>query len=124
MARSRLPGTLRHFAPLATRLLAASGDFETSRQFAQTMLDTAETEDERNLFKQRLLLIDLEEQLAQVDAASQRYHDDHGSFAQTVDDLMTAGYLSEAPVCPFGGVIILRQGRAYSTAIKRLEVRE
>lgn len=123
-ARAKLPDALPYFGPLATRLLATSGHFESSRLVARAMLESATDDETRKMFEERLKLIDLEERLALIDAADQRYFADQGRHAQTVDDLVAAGYLDQAPSCPFGGVIILRNGKAQSTATKRLQLFE
>lgn len=122
--RAKKPGAMPYFAALATRLLATSGQYEASRLVARAMLESATDDETRALYEQRLKLVDLEERLATIDAAAARYQADHGSAPQTVDDLVKAGYLAEAPACPFGGVIIFRNGRAQSTATKRLQLFE
>jgi hypothetical protein len=57
-----------------------------------------------------------------VEAADRRYTADTGQHAQNIEELMTAGYLLERPIDPFGGRIVMRGGRADSTASRRLEV--
>ena len=122
--RAKKPGAMPYFGALATRLLATSGNYEASRLVARAMLESATDDETRALYEQRLKLVDLEERLAAVDAAADRYKAERGQTPQTVDDLVTAGYLTEAPACPFGGVIIFRNGRAQSTATKRLQLFE
>ncbi len=123
--RARYPGALPHFAPLATRLLAESGEFDASRELAQAMLDSAQDEPTRDMFRERLKLIDLEEILSAVDAAAKKYLAERGVPAVTTRDLVEAGYLPAEPYDPFGGVIVLKSGRAFSTAVeKRLEVHD
>ena len=59
-----------------------------------------------------------------VDAAAKRYAEERSEDAKTVKQLVEAGYLPSEPIDPFGGLILLRDNRSYSTVSKRLEVFE
>lgn len=121
--RLEYPNAPVHFAPLATRLLAAAGDFDASREFARAMIESADDEDTKKMFEERLKLIDLEEILAAVDAASARFREKEGRHPISVTELIETGYLAERPQDPYGGIIVLTEGRSYSTAAReRLEV--
>ncbi len=120
--RALLPDSLPYFGQLATRLLAASGQYEASRDFSRLMRDSAPDDATRAVYDERLRLIDLEETLGVVEAADERYFEDVKAHASTIDELMLGGYLVERPLDPFGGNIVLKDGHAASTAKRRLEV--
>lgn len=123
--RTRYPNAPAHFGPLATRLLAASGNYDASREFARAMMEGAPDEETRKLFEERLKLIDLEEILATVDAAAKRCREEKGVSPSTARELVYAGCLDTEPYDPFGGTIVISKGRAYSTnAPERLEVHD
>ncbi len=123
-ALSKEPGTPRWYPALATRLYAQSGDFKTSMSLTLALRDSAEDEETRAYYDQRVREIVQEQELRKIDQAIARYRGREGRLPGTLSVLVTAGDLQKLPADPLGGEFFLGQdGRAYSTAAKwRLEV--
>lgn len=118
---SKLKTAPAYFAPLATRLLAQTGDFDAARAFASQL---AQSEDPvtREAFTLRLKEIDRENVLVQVDDAVARFKAERGALPASVEALVP-GYLTTAPVDPLGGVIALdAKGRAQASSGSRLQL--
>lgn len=114
---ARQPNAPSYFASLATRLLVAAGQFDTSREVAREFFTSAMDEQTRKLFEDREKAIVLEQVLTQIEEAANRFHDDKGRYPGTVGELVYAGYLSEMPEDPYGGTLLLApEGTAYSSA--------
>lgn len=121
---SKLPDARPHWAQLATRLYAASGEFETSMALAQTMADNATDEESREFYTRRMKEIVLEKILQDLEMQAMRYQQQFARLPKSVEELVVAGFLSAIPEDPLGGQIFLDDiGRGRSTAMKyRLEV--
>lgn len=119
-----LPGAPSYLSALATRLYAQSGDVRAGRLLAESLVETAEDEETREIFKQRLRDLDLEEQLQRVDKAIANFRTVFGAPPPDVATLLWWDYLSEPPVDPQGGGFFIGEdGRARSeTQRRRLEV--
>jgi hypothetical protein len=123
---AKQPNAPAYFAPLATRLLAAAGEFKTSREVAREFFSSAMDERTRRIFENRERTIDLEERLVEIENAAKRYQDEKGRPAASVDELVFTGYLKEVPADPYGGSLLLApDGTAYSNANpERLKLHE
>ena len=119
-----LPGVPSYVGPLATRLLAQGGDFDSGLALAQTLRDSAGDPETRAAFARRVKEIELERVLQSVDRASAAYRQREGRPPATVAELVISGDLSVPPVDPLGGSIsIASDGRARSDSeTKRLEL--
>ena len=121
---AKLPGAPAYLPALATRLYAQSGDVNAGRMLAQSLVDSAENEETREIFKQRVRDLDLEEQLQRVDRSIADFRAVFGAAPPDVATLLWLGYLKEPPVDPQGGGFFIGDdGRARSeTQHRRLEV--
>jgi hypothetical protein len=109
------PGAPSYVGPLATRLLAQSGDFDAGLALAQVLEQSAPDAETRAVFAKRVKQIQLERELQTVDKAITAYRARVGHLPVTVPELLVSGDLTRPPVDPMGGnVIIGPDGRAHS----------
>jgi hypothetical protein len=114
---ARQPNAPKYFASLATRLLVAAGEFQSSREVANEFFNVSMDPETRRLFEEREKAILLEEVLRPIEDAAKRFHEDKGRYPITVNELVFAGYLQALPNDPFGGELLLTpDGTAYSSA--------
>jgi hypothetical protein len=116
-ATSRIPGSPSFIRPLATRLYAHAGRFESAMMFAQSLAESAEDPAQRELFTRRMAEIQLERELQRVEAAAAAYRERTGTAPRDVSALVAQGFLSPPPIDPLGGTIFLdEKGVAHSTS--------
>ena len=114
---ARIPGSPAYLAPLATRMYAQAGKFDAAEAFAATLAQDAEDPETRAVFESRLVELQLERELQQVDAAARAFRARVGRPPQDVNELQRAGDLAQLPMDPLGGEIVLgADGLARSTA--------
>jgi hypothetical protein len=114
---ARLPGAPEHVLGLATRLYAQAGDFDAGLALASSLADSGEDPEVRELFAQRVVELQLERVLDQVDEATSAYRKRQGRLPPNVRALVDAGDLPAMPEDPLGGSIFLdERGRARSSA--------
>jgi hypothetical protein len=125
-ALARHPEAPPYLPALATRLLGASGDFETGVAMAATLRDAAEDEETRAFYEQRILELHQERMLRELDAAIGRFRAREGRLPARLEELVTRGDVKRLPEDPLGGTLGLdAKGRAVSSArAKRLRVYE
>ncbi len=114
MTASQLPGSPSYLATLAARLAYYGGKSKTALLFLRQML--AETDD--TLLKQRLQirLLALERAVA-IEEALDRFKIQTGKSPKELSELVSAGFLIELPLDPYGGDwVILKSGRVFSTS--------
>jgi hypothetical protein len=115
-----LPGAPSHVLPLATRLYAQAKDFDKGLTLAQSLAESAEDPETRELFARRVQELKLERVLEQVDAAVEAWRQREGRLPPDVRALVATGDLPALPVDPFGGEIVLdEEGRSRSTAERK-----
>lgn len=116
-ALSKEPGAPAHLAPLATRLYAEAGEFDSGMAMAQALRDAATDDETRSFYDQRLKELAAERVMQQVDGASERYRARTGRPPPDVGSLVSAGDLPAMPEDPLGGTVEFGpSGRARSTA--------
>src|SRR5690606_31584056 len=116
LAFAEIPDSPPHFVRLGTRLLAASGDLDASRQATMMMRDFASDEDEREFYSLRLLEIDREEELNRIDDAVASYRERFGAPPENIEALLRAGPVEGLRPDPLGGEYFLdTEGVARST---------
>lgn len=114
---AKLPGAPPYIPSLITRLYAQAGDIDSGLAFAQTLIDTTEDPETRATFEHRILELNLERSLRDVDQAIARFRAREGRAPKDLDELVARGDLSEKPEDPLGGTIVIGEdGRASSTA--------
>jgi len=114
MAASRLPGSPSYLPTLAARLAYYGGKSQTAVLFLKQML--AGNSDERLAQRLQLRLLALE-RAVQIEEALQHFRQEKQREIESVNELVTAGYLQELPEDPYGGQWqILPNGRVFSTS--------
>lgn len=121
---SKLPGAPSYLPALATRLYAQSGSVDSGLALARSLADSAEDEETREIFKQRVFDLEIEGELRRVDSAIGRFRQEFGVAPPDIDTLLWLGFLDSPPHDPKGGGFTIgTDERAYSqTQQRRLEV--
>jgi hypothetical protein len=117
---AKLPNAPPHLGPLATRMFAQAGEFDTALAFATTIAETTDDPEVRKQFEERVKALHLERVLAFVDRAVTAFQEKEQRLPTTVDELIQKGLLPGAPPDPMGGIIVLdKKGRARSSVQSR-----
>lgn len=117
---SKLPGAPAYLPQLATRLFSQARDFDSGLALATSMRDSAVDPAVREEFDRRVKELQLERVLTQVEEACARFKVEQGRAAANVDELVSRGFLPQAPVDPLGGEISIdSNGTASSTSQSR-----
>lgn len=121
---SKLPGAPSYLAPLATRLYAQSGSVNAGLALARSLAESAEDEETREIFQQRVRDLEMEAELRRVEASMDRFRQAFGVVPPDVDTLLWLGFLDRPPYDPKGGGFVIGSDeRAYSeTQQRRLEI--
>jgi hypothetical protein len=114
MTASRLPGSPAYLATLGARLAYYGGKSKTALLFLKEML--AETDDVLLRSRLEMRMLALERAVAIEDALG-KFKAQEGRSPEKLIELVTAGYLSELPLDPYGGRWrVLENGRVFSTS--------
>jgi hypothetical protein len=91
---------------------------------ARTLANSAEDEETREIFKQRVRDLEMEGELRRVEASIARFREQFGVAPPDVDTLLWLGFLDRPPYDPKGGGFFIgADERAYSvTQQRRLEI--
>lgn len=119
------PETVEFIPKLVTRLYAQSGQTDIALEIAQALYETAEYEDERAAYADRIREIELERILQMVERARDQFLRREGRMPADIAELVQKRDLDEVPADPFEGQIYLSPDdhRAHSTAqSSRLEI--
>jgi hypothetical protein len=121
---SKLPGAPDYLAPLATRLYAQSGEVDAGMALAVSLAESAQDEETRAAFEQRIQDLKMEAELQRVDKAIATFREHFGVAPPDVPTLLWLGFLPRPPVDPAGGDFYIgHDERAYSeTQRRRLEI--
>ena len=114
MTAAQLPGSDAYLKTLAARLAYYGGKSKTALLFLQQML----TETNDPLLTKRLAqrLTALEGAVV-IEEAIEKFKAQKGRVPEPLNELVTAGYLAELPVDPYGGQWgLLENGRVFSTS--------
>ncbi|TKB76778.1 MAG: hypothetical protein E8D45_05695 [Nitrospira sp.] len=100
---SELPGAPEYLPRLAARMSVEVGDHDAALEFLQRLY--AQTKDERlrEGLQRRILEVQAERGIRQLEEAVQRYAKRFGKGPKKLEDLVARGFLSELPVEPLGG---------------------
>jgi len=114
MTAAQLPGSDAYLKTLGARLAYYGGKSKTALLFLQQML--AETNDP--LLTQRLSKrLTVLERAVLIEEAVEKFKAQKGRVPEPLSELITAGYLAELPLDPYGGKWGLAQnGRVFSTS--------
>ena len=114
MTAAQLPGSPSYLATLGARLAYYGGKSRTALLFLKEML--ADTDDVllRSRLEMRLLAL---ERAVAIEEALDKFKAQEGQSPEQLDELVSADYLSELPLDPYGGRwIVLENGRVFSTS--------
>jgi hypothetical protein len=114
MRAARMEGSPGYLPTLAGRLNYYGGQSKTGLLFLRELLADSNDPRMRARLEARLTALEravmLEEKLAE-------FQEEQGRAAQSLEELVQAGYLDELPPDPYGGQwIILKSGRVFSTS--------
>ncbi len=112
---SRLPGAWQITARWAAVAMSRAGDFETARQMWREIYENTENRALRELVIRQLRNLKLEEGLAVLQSAVDRFRDDKGRPPNRLSELLAAGYLQRIPEEPYGGSFYLDGDRVRSS---------
>lgn len=114
---SRFPDAPEYLSGLATRLHAQAGNFDAAVELARSLAEASPEPETQAVFELRVKELELERELARVDAAAQSYQQREGRLPESIEALVVSGDLSQVPVDPLDGDIRLGAGgRSFSTA--------
>lgn len=100
---------------LAGRYLQQSGQTELAIRYLTGMVRSAKNDAVRKSYQIRLKAF---HELHRVELAGERFLQEKGRMAQSVDQLVQAGYLAPPPVDPYGGRFYIDQSGKASTTSK------
>jgi len=121
---SKIPGAPDYLAALATRLYAQSGEVDSGLALAQSLVESAQDEETRATFEQRIRDLKMEAELRRVDKAIASFRRSYGVAPPDIPTLLWLGFLEQPPYDPEGGGFFIgHDERAYSeTQRRRLEI--
>ena len=97
---SSLPDAPPYLPALATRLYAQAGNVNAGLALARSLAESAEDEETRETFKQRVRDLEMEGELRRVDAAIADCRQAFGAAPPDLDTLSWLGFLKEPPGIP------------------------
>lgn len=112
---SRLPDAWSVVARWAPYVAAKGGDFETARRLWRDVYYSTENRKLRELVVRQLKSLKLEEGLALLQNAVDKFREEAGRYPQNLEELVKRGYVSGLPEEPFGGRFYVDNGRVRST---------
>lgn len=114
MTAAQLPGSDSYLKTLGARLAYYGGKSKTALLFLQQML----TENDDPLLKKRLSLrLTALERAVVIEEAVEKFKAQQGRVPNPLSELVTAGYLAELPVDPYGGQWgLVENGRVFSSS--------
>lgn len=99
---------------LATRYMLESGQTDHAIAYLKAMVRSSTNRAVTEAFNTRLAAYI---QLQRIERAQNAYRSKNGRLPNTVDELVTAGFLAEIPIDPYGGKFFIDpQGRVRSTS--------
>ncbi|MEO0080292.1 MAG: hypothetical protein ABIK44_06420 [candidate division WOR-3 bacterium] len=115
-ASAKLPGAWSIASRWAPHMFVKAGDFETARMMWRDIYYSTENRKLRELVIRQLKNLKLEEDLAHLQKAVDRFHEEHQRWPTSLSELKRAGYLESVPSeDPWGGSYYLDQGRVRTT---------
>lgn len=114
MTAAQLPGSPGYLKTLGARLAYYGGKSKTALLFLQEMLATTEDRLLRSRLEKRMLAL---EQAVAIEEAMEEFKIQEGMPAESLAEMIAAGYLKELPIDPYGGDwIVSENGRVFSTS--------
>lgn len=100
---ARRPKGPQYLPFLATRMAAQGGSIETGIAMAETMLDAAATDDQREQLVERIKMLVMEREIQAIEKAIERFAVAQGRIPETLDELVATRTLTQLPEEPHGG---------------------
>ncbi|MEO0068431.1 MAG: hypothetical protein ABIK23_04785 [candidate division WOR-3 bacterium] len=115
LVSSKLPNAWSMVARWVPYALARSGDFATARQMWRDLYYSTENKKLRELIVRQLRWLTLEEGLAQIQDAVNRFSEKEKRLPYSIEELLSRGYLKELPEEPYGGRYFLDGDKVRTT---------
>ncbi|MEO0077580.1 MAG: hypothetical protein ABIK86_01080 [candidate division WOR-3 bacterium] len=112
---SRLPDAWSVVARWAPYVAAKGGDYETARRMWRDVYYSTENRKLRELVVRQLKNLKLEEGLAVLQSAADKFREEVGHAPRSVAELVDRGLVVEVPEEPFGGRFYIEDGRVRTT---------
>jgi len=112
---SRLPDAWSVVARWAPYVAAKGGDFETARRMWRDVYYSTENRRLRELVLRQLKSLKLEEGMAALQDAVDRFREETGRLPRDIVELVERGYVDEVPEEPFGGSFYIDSGLVRTT---------
>ncbi|MDX9973876.1 MAG: hypothetical protein RBU21_12910 [FCB group bacterium] len=90
---------------------------DVARQIWQDMLANSNDELRKNMAKRKLMELDIRENAAALERIAQEFEKAQGRAPANIDELVTAGYLTQLPPDPLGGRYFLEEGHVENTTL-------
>jgi len=113
---ARIPGSPKYLGFLATRIAVEGGELDSAEQMAKTMVDEATEEQARSEWQARLVDLEMERRIRQIESAVRRFRARTGRAPASVEDLVRGGDLPKVPEEPHGQAFVIENGEVRSTA--------
>ncbi len=114
MTAAKLPGSPAYLKTLGARLAYYGGKSKTALLFLKEMLSDTDNLLLRDRLEMRLLAL---ERAVAIEEALDKFITQEGRSPEKLVELVTAGYLRELSVDPYGGDwVVLKSGRVFSTS--------
>ncbi len=112
---AKLPGAWQIAARWAAVSVARAGQTEEARQLWLDIYNGTENKALKALVLRQLRKLSLDEAIARLQEAADRFRQDKGRAAASLGELRDAGYVEDIPREPFGGRFYIDGGRVMST---------
>lgn len=112
---SRLPGAWSVASRWAAVSVTKSGSHEAAREMWLEIYQGTDNRALKALVLRQLRALKLEEGIARLQAAVDRFREEQGRYPAELAGLVRAGYISSLPEEPYGGRYYLDEGRVEST---------
>lgn len=99
---SRVPGAHPALAVLAASMAQESGDRETARLLWSKIYESSEDQNVKNNAKGRLAAIQVQEDMAQLEAVVDQFRQKTGRIPSNFEEMVAAGWLRGVPQDPTG----------------------
>lgn len=119
---SREPGAPEYFAPLSARLLSAAGSPEEASRLALELAGQTTDPEQRAVLEHRANEARREVVRAQIAEAVARFREARLRLPNTIEELVTTGFLTTPPVDPAGGTFSLAPDGSVISSSGDLEV--
>jgi tetratricopeptide (TPR) repeat protein len=117
---AELPGSPEYLPRLAARMSVEAGDHVAALEFLQRLYVRTKDERLREGLQRRILEVQAEQGIRQLEDAARLYKERYGTFPRTLNEMVVRGVISGIPPDPLGGTYELNpdKGTISSTGLK------